>query len=94
MSIFKLSPAYTGYIWGGDRLKKEFHKSFSGPVLAESWELSCHPDGPSTISSGAYAGCSLPDYLAEQRTRALGTNCERFTDFPILIKLIDARQNL
>lgn len=94
MSIFKLSPAYKGYIWGGDRLKKEFHKSFSGPVLAESWELSCHPDGPSTISSGAYAGCSLPDYLAEQGTGALGTNCERFTDFPILIKLIDARQNL
>ncbi len=94
MPIFKLSPAFKSYIWGGDRLKKEFHKSFFGPILAESWELSCHPDGPSMIASGEYAGRSLPDYLAEQGTQELGTNCERFADFPVLIKLIDARQDL
>lgn len=94
MAILKLSPACKDYIWGGNRLKKEFHKKFSGSVLAETWELSCHPDGPSKIASGGPVGRALRTYLDEAGPAALGTNCSRFTDFPIMIKLIDARENL
>ena len=94
MAILKLNPACKDYLWGGDRLKKEFHKVYSGSKLAETWELSCHPDGPSTIDVGADAGKTLREYLQEAGPDALGTNCKRFSDFPILIKLIDAKQNL
>ncbi|MGM9676452.1 MAG: type I phosphomannose isomerase catalytic subunit, partial [Butyricicoccus sp.] len=94
MSILKLSPACKSYLWGGSRLKREFHKAYSGSVLAETWELSCHPDGPSTIVSGSHKGQTLRQYLDETNGAALGTNCARFEDFPILIKLIDASKEL
>ena len=35
---------------------EEYGKEYDGEILAETWELSCHPDGPSTIVNGAYAG--------------------------------------
>ena len=50
MSILKLKPSCKDYIWGGTRLKEEYGKEYDGDVLAESWELSCHPDGPSYIN--------------------------------------------
>lgn len=94
MAILKLNPACKDYIWGGNRLMKEFGKPCIGERLAETWELSCHPDGPSVIANGPWQGKTLTEYLAEQGNGALGTNCERFSQFPILIKLIDAADNL
>ncbi len=94
MSILKLKPSYKDYIWGGNRLVKEYGKEYSGDVLAESWELSCHPDGPSTIVNGIYAGRTLQQYIDEQGKEVLGEHCKRFEGFPILIKFIDAKDNL
>lgn len=94
MALLQLSPSYKDYIWGGHRLVEEYNKQYDGEVLAESWELSCHPDGPSTIMNGAHAGKSLADYIAGEGKEVLGTNCRRFKDFPILIKFIDAKDNL
>ena len=94
MSILKLKPSCKDYIWGGQRLAKEYGKEYDGDVLAESWELSCHPDGPSMIVNGAHAGKSLKQYIDEQGKSVLGENCKRFEDFPILIKFIDAADNL
>lgn len=94
MPLLKLNPSFKDYIWGGHRLVEEYHKKYDGEILAESWELSCHPDGPSTIANGPYAGKTLTEYIATEGKKVLGTNCRRFRDFPILIKLIDARDNL
>mgnify|MGYP002529041756 CR=1 FL=1 len=94
MSLLKLTPAFKDYIWGGHRLVEDFHKKYEGQVLAESWELSCHPDGPSRIANGPYAGRTLAEYIEEEGTQVLGTNCGKFQDFPILIKFIDAKDNL
>lgn len=94
MSILKLKPSCKDYIWGGQRLAKEYGKECGGDVLAESWELSCHPDGPSTIINGVHAGKTLRQYIEEQGKTVLGEHCERFEDFPILIKFIDAADNL
>ena len=63
MSILKLKPATKDYLWGGHRLADEYGVDFDGPVLAEAWELSCHPDGPSTIVNGAFAGKTLNNIL-------------------------------
>lgn len=94
MEILKLKPACKDYIWGGTRLKTEYNKESEAERLAESWELSCHPDGPSQILNGDFAGSTLTEYLAAKGRRVLGSNCQIFQDFPILIKLIDARDNL
>jgi len=56
----------------------------------ESWELSCHPEGLSIIADTGFA---LSDYI-RNNDGILGKNCEKFGNFPIIVKLIDARDNL
>ena len=94
MSILKLKPSCKDYLWGGNRLVEEYGKEYDGDVLAETWELSCHPDGPSYIMNGKYAGKTLQQYIDAEGKEVLGTHCRRFRDFPILTKFIDARDNL
>ena len=93
MSILKLKPACKEYIWGGRRLIEEYAKDYDGESLAETWELSCHPDGPSVIVNGSHAGETLREYIEKEGKHVLGANCARFEDFPILVKLIDARES-
>lgn len=94
MSILKLKPSCKDYIWGGNRLREEYGIESEGDVLAEAWELSCHPDGPSMITNGKYEGKTLQQYIDAEGKEVLGTNCRRFRDFPILTKFIDAKDNL
>lgn len=94
MAILKLKPACKDYIWGGRRLIDEYNKPYEGERLAETWEMSCHPDGPSIIANGEFVGKTLAEYLQIQGRGALGSNCQIFQDFPILIKFIDAKDNL
>ncbi|MCL2068804.1 MAG: mannose-6-phosphate isomerase [Oscillospiraceae bacterium] len=93
-NIVKLMPACKDYLWGGSKLKTAYGKDFAGDILAEAWELSCHPEGPGIIAGGPDAGMTLPDYIAKHGRGILGRNCARFEDFPVLVKLIDARQDL
>ena len=93
MNIFKLSPAFKDYLWGGSRLKTDFGKNTDMTPLAESWELSVHPDGESVIANGEFEGMSFAEF-AKNNPEKLGFNCEKFENFPILIKLIDAFDNL
>ncbi len=94
MSILKLKPGCKDYLWGGSKLIREYGKEYAGDVLAETWELSCHPDGPSVIDGGEYAGWTLAEYIEKKGKAVLGSSCSRFQNFPILIKLIDAKDNL
>lgn len=94
MSILKLRPSCKDYLWGGRRLIEEYGKEYEGEVLAETWELSCHPAGPSFIANGKYAGKTLQQFIETEGKEVLGKNCRRFRDFPILTKFIDARDNL
>ena len=94
MPVYKLKPACKDYIWGGTRLREEFGIDDPGERVAEAWVLSCHQDGPSVIASGKYAGETLMDYINLHGKRVLGSNCEKFDEFPILTKLIDAKRDL
>ncbi len=90
----KLSPAFKDYLWGGNKLKTDFGKKTDLLPLAESWELSAHRDGESTVSGGEFDGLPLTAYLERIGKAALGTAAARFDYFPVLIKFIDAKGDL
>lgn len=94
MAVLKLKAPCKDYIWGGNRLREEYGKQLDSDRIAESWELSCHKDGQSVIIGGEYDGKTLSDYIAAKGKGVLGENCARFEYFPVLIKLIDAKDNL
>ena len=88
-----LKPAVKDYLWGGRRLITEF--GYEGnDIAAEAWVLSCHKDGPSVIQNGPFAGKTLDDALKLWGDAAIGKNAAAFSYFPLLIKLIDARDRL
>lgn len=89
----KLRPCYKEYLWGGERLKREFHKEDAPPVTAESWELACHADGMSLVAEGPWAGMDLAQLGGMDRAGFWGGACKS-DDFPILVKLIDAHRDL
>lgn len=95
MEILKLKPVLKDYIWGGERLKKDFGFESDLERVAEGWMLSCHKDGKNTVDGGEYDGLTL-DCVIEKagRERLVGTRSLDFPYFPVLIKLIDAKDNL
>ena len=94
MKAMKLNPAFKDYLWGGTKLRDEYGKKCDFDKVAESWELSCHKDGNSVIADGEFAGMTLAAYVEQEGKGVLGTDCAKFENFPILIKLIDAKDNL
>ena len=60
---FLLKPAAKDYLWGGSRLNDDFSKNIDMQPLAETWECSTHPDGPSVIASGEFEGMELAELL-------------------------------
>lgn len=90
---FLLRPTGKDYLWGGRRLNDDFAKNMDLSPLAETWECSTHPDGPSYVVGGDYDGLSLRAVLA-MHPEYLGLRHKGQTELPILIKLIDAKQDL
>ncbi|MDD2578652.1 MAG: class I mannose-6-phosphate isomerase [Clostridia bacterium] len=92
----KFKPVYKDYLWGG-RTLVDYGRTLpeNGPV-AESWELSAHPNGVSIVQNGPLSGKTLPELLREYGPSLIGSLAEpRDLDkFPLLIKLIDARDRL
>jgi len=94
MYPLKLKPATKDYIWGGDRLKHEYGVDSPDSIIAEAWMLSCNIRGASTIMNGPLAGTTLYDALFYDVEKALGED-NTFDDyFPVLIKFIDAKEDL
>lgn len=92
--ILKLKPAFKDYLWGGTKLKTDFGFESELDKLAEGWMLSCHKDGENAVENGKYKGKSLSDAIALEGREILGENGQKFDFFPILIKLIDAKNDL
>ena len=90
----KLLPAFKDYLWGGTKLKTEYNKKSNLDIVAESWELSEHKDGQSTVADGEYKGLTLSDYIDKIGKDKLGKNALKFDYFPLLIKFIDAKKDL
>ena len=88
-----LRPSGKDYLWGGSRLNDEFEKNIDLSPLAETWECSTHPDGPSYVVDGAFAGQELAEVL-KLHPEYLGERHKGENSLPILIKFIDAKKDL
>ena len=90
----KLRPYISETVWGGRRLVQNYHIDPQGKAnAAEAWALSAHPSGCSVIEDGPLAGQTLAQLFAEQPA-VFGINCAKKEKFPVLVKLIDAQDNL
>ena len=89
-----LKPPIKDYLWGGTKLKTDFGFETDKDIAAEAWMLSAHKDGMNIVLNGEHKGKTINEVLEIWGKSALGKNAEKFTYFPILIKLIDAKQKL
>lgn len=89
----KLKPYVSETIWGGTRLIHEYGIETEKDNAAEGWMLSCHESGLCHIDNGPLTGKTLLE-VCREAPELCGKNAERFADFPILIKFIDARDDL
>ncbi len=89
----KLVPHIAEIVWGGTRLIENYGVKTDKKNAAEAWVLSCHTAGSSVVSGGENDGRSFADVVKENPS-ICGTNAADFEDFPVLIKFIDARDDL
>ena len=96
MELLKFEPLLKQTIWGGDKIIAFKHLNVQMEQVGESWEISGVPGNETVVSEGSLKGRKLNDLVAEYGAQLVGkANFERFgTEFPLLIKFIDARQDL
>ena len=88
----KLVPEFKEIIWGGNRLKAEYNKKSDLSNIAESWELTVRPDGMNIVLGGEFDGLTMEEYIDKNGFSVVtDKNLDRF---PLLIKFIDACDNL
>ena len=92
--IVKIAPIFKDYLWGGTKLRDVYQMNCDYDLIAESWQLSAHDKGQSIVASGKHKGMRFGDYLELVGKDALGWKCREFQKFPLMIKFIDARENL
>lgn len=94
MYPLKFRPIFKERIWGGGKLREVFGKDLpANTKIGESWELADLPNDKSVISNGLLAGQTLRSVLRKYPKEITGD--ENFSPpFPLLIKLLDARQVL
>jgi mannose-6-phosphate isomerase len=84
-------------VWGGRRLEDLYGKTLpQGASIGESWEIVDREDAQSVVHSGTFRGTTLHELWSRQRGEIFGVAYESHTAprFPILIKLLDARETL
>lgn len=96
ITMYKFEPLLKQTIWGGDKIIPFKHLDSKLENIGESWEISGVKDSETIVANGPYKGLTLNQLVAELKDQLVGKeNYERFgNEFPLLIKFIDARQNL
>lgn len=97
MEPIKFKPILKQTLWGGGKIVNfKGIDGHEGEQIGESWELSGVPGNESVAANGEYEGRTLTEIVAAEKERLVGTdNYKRFGDeFPLLIKFIDAKQDL
>ena len=89
----KLKPIFKEIVWGGNRLKNDYGFKSDLNNIAEAWMLCARSDGDNIVANGEYEGKSFTELVKEHK-EFLGSKGEKYDEFPLLIKFIDAKSDL
>lgn len=89
----RLEPIYRDYIWGGGRISKKFGRKHQLERVAESWEVSDRKEAMGVVVNGPLKGKTLHELVEKMGEDLLGKG-RQFDSFPLLVKIIDAREDL
>ena len=94
--MYKFRPILKSLIWGGEKIAPYKGIETDMKAIGESWEISGVKGNESVVAGGADDGMTIPELIARDKEQLLGkANYDRFgMEFPLLIKFIDARQDL
>ena len=91
----RFEPIFKRLVWGGRKLATVLRKPIGeGSEYAESWEISDHRLDVSRVADGPLAGSTLRELIIAHGERLFGPAVGPRDQFPLLVKFIDARQDL
>ena len=96
MDVITFEPLYMERVWGGRELENVYGRKLPNPdtPFGESWEMTDRPSEQSIVSHGPYQGKTLGQLWKNEREKIFGTGFNDKTHFPLLIKILDARDDL
>ncbi len=96
MQFIQLEPIYQQRVWGGRELERLYQRTLpaDGQPYGESWEVVDRPEAQSIVRSGPLAGRTLHELWTQQQTEIFGSDAPTTERFPLLLKILDARDDL
>lgn len=96
MKFILLEPIYQTRVWGGRELETLFGRGLppDGQPYGESWEVVDRPEAQSIVRSGPLAGKSLHELWSDSHEEIFGEDAPDTERFPLLLKILDAREDL
>lgn len=96
MAVYVFKPMVMERVWGGRMLETHFGRSLPQAEVpyGESWEVVDRVEAQSVVAEGPYAGRTLHELWSEQREELFGDGLPSSERFPLLVKILDAREDL
>jgi len=96
METITFTPLYMERVWGGRQLETTYNRQLPDPhqPYGESWEICDRPNETSIVSHGTFKGKTLSEIWQNNREEIFGVGFENLERFPLLIKILDARDKL
>lgn len=88
-----LQPVFQEKIWGGSKLKTDYHYDIPSERTGEAWVISAHPHGPSVIENGPLKGKTLADAW-QDHGELFNKSADHDEAYPLLVKMLDANDDL
>lgn len=89
--ILFLKPVFKEKVWGGGALAPLYGYPIPSDHTGECWAIAAHPNGDCLVREGRFEGKRLSELWRDHRELFGGLPGDRF---PLLIKIIDAREDL
>ena len=96
MAIVHFQPMAMERVWGGRMLESHFRRPLpdASAPYGESWEMVDREEAQSIVTTGSYAGMTLHELWQAHRDQVFGQGLTDSERFPLLIKILDAREDL
>jgi mannose-6-phosphate isomerase len=95
MEPLTFKPIYMQRVWGGRELERVYGRALPDQMpYGESWEIVDRENEQSVVDEGPFAGKTLHELWTRHRSEIFGEDYEIHPRFPILIKILDARDDL